>query len=122
MKILIVEDDRNYRALLYEFLHALDHDVLAVSDALHAVSLLNDDDNGVDVVLMDLRMPRLGGDEVMETFANWSRCKSYFIVMSGVMEVAKYASHPRVVGVLHKPFKLAELGALLKKAEPLLKG
>ena len=56
MKILIVEDDRSYRAMLYEFLHSEGHEVLAVSDALHAVALLNEQSHGVDLVLLDLVM------------------------------------------------------------------
>ncbi len=83
MKVLIVEDDRSYRAMLYEFLHSEEHEVLAVSDALHAVALLSEHDHGIDVVLLDLKMPRLGGCTLLETFANWPRAHTRFIVMSG---------------------------------------
>ena len=59
MKILIVEDSRDYRAMLYEFLHSQGADVMAVSDALHAVALLNQKDSDIELALLDLRMPRL---------------------------------------------------------------
>jgi two-component system cell cycle sensor histidine kinase/response regulator CckA len=115
MKILIVEDDRSYRALLYEFLHTEGHEVLAVSDALHAVALLNEQSHGVDLVLLDLKMPRLGGITLMETFANWPGARPRFIVMSGEPEFSLFQTHPLVVACLHKPFSFQELQQQVEK-------
>lgn len=115
MKVLIVEDDRSYRAMLYEFLHSEGHEVLAVSDALHAVALLTEHDHGIDVVLLDLKMPRLGGCTLLETFANWPRAQTKFIVMSGEPEYALYTEHPLAVACLHKPFSFAQLKAQIEK-------
>jgi len=115
MKILIVEDDRNYRAMLYEFLHSEGHEVLAVSDALHGVALLNEHTHGIDLVLLDLKMPRLGGGTLMETFAHWSRCNTSFIVMSGEPEYVLFQQHPQVVACLHKPFPFSALQKEIEK-------
>lgn len=120
MNLLIVEDDRDYRALLYQTLHGLGHDVLAVSDAVYAVALLRESENSIQVVLLDLKMPRLGGNELMQTFAGWTDCKAYFIVMSGHFDPERYKDHPRVVGCLHKPFPKDELVKLLKEAQQRL--
>lgn len=116
MKILIVEDDRNYRAMLYEFMHSGGHEVLAVSDALHGVALLNDPTHGIDLVLLDLRMPRMGGGTLMETFANWPRMQTKFIVMSGEAEFSTYRTHPHVVACLRKPFSFAQLQDQIDRA------
>jgi len=105
MKILIVEDDRNYRFVLYELLHLQGHDVLVVSDALHAIALLDERDNAIDLVLLDLRMPRLSGDQVMETFAHWGECRARFIVMSGHLDSSRFKDHPKVIGCLQKPIE-----------------
>jgi two-component system OmpR family response regulator len=117
MKILIVEDDSNYRAMLFEHLNSQGHDVLAVSDALHAVALLNEKDSGIEIALMDLNMPRLSGEVMMKTFAKWVRCRTRFIVMSGEAAVSEYENHPSVVGCLDKPFSLEALSDLMKAAE-----
>ncbi|MBC8010463.1 MAG: response regulator transcription factor [Burkholderiales bacterium] len=114
MKILIVEDDRSYRALLFEFLTTGGHDVLAVSDALHAVALLSEQGHGVDLVLLDLKMPRMSGDELMNSFAHWSTCTTRFFIVSGGDNIGDYAGHPRLAGSLRKPFALTELDAALK--------
>ncbi len=105
MKILIVEDDRNYRFVLYELLHLQGHDVLVVSDALHAIALLDERDNAIELVLLDLRMPRLNGDQVMETFAHWGECRARFIIMSGHVDTSRFKDHPKVVGCLQKPIE-----------------
>jgi DNA-binding NtrC family response regulator len=117
MKILIVEDDTSYRAMLFEHLSSLGHDVLAVSDAQHAVALLNERDNGIEIALMDLNMPRLSGEIMMKTFAKWVRCQTRFIIMSGELAVAEYENHPAVIGCLDKPFSLDALTDLVKTAE-----
>lgn len=113
MKILIVEDDRAYRALLFEFLTNCGHDVLAVSDALHAVALLSEQGHAVELVLLDLKMPRMSGDELMNSFAHWSTCTTRFFIVSGGDNIADYAGHPRLAGSLRKPFALTELDAAI---------
>ena len=125
MKILIVEDDRNNRALLFEFLNARGHDVLAVSDALHAVALLGDHSHEIALVLLDLKMPRLSGDELLDSFAYWSTCTTRFLIVSGGDNLDQYKNHPKLAGILHKPFALSELEAAVnleaerqKKASP----
>lgn len=116
MKILICDDDPNYRAMLYEHLHSQGHDMLAVSDAMHAVALLNDPNHDIEVVVLDLAMPRLGGDELIQTFAHWENCSVYFAVISGAFDPEVYHDHPKVVGCLHKPFQLQALNALIEEA------
>lgn len=116
MKILICDDDSNYRAMLYEHLHGQGHDMLAVSDALHAVALLNESTHDIDVVVLDLAMPRLGGDELIQTFAHWENCSVYFVVISGAFDPDVYRDHPKVVGCLQKPFHLQALNELVAEA------
>lgn len=116
MKILICDDDTNYRAMLYEHLHSQGHDVLAVSDALHAVALLNQPSHDIEAVVLDLAMPRLGGDELIQTFAHWESCSVHFVVISGAFDPEVYRDHPKVVGCLHKPFQLHALDGLVAEA------
>jgi len=116
MKILICDDDPNYRAMLFEHLHGKGHDMLAVSDAMHAVALLNQASHDIEVVVLDLAMPRLGGDELIQTFAHWRHCSVHFVVISGAFDPEVYRDHPKVVGCLHKPFQLQALDAFIDEA------
>jgi DNA-binding NtrC family response regulator len=122
MKILIVEDDRDYRALLYEHLHGMGHDIMAVSDALHAVALLDENNNGIDLVMLDLNMPRLGGHEIMATYATWSKCRAQFIIMSGCFDPERYKDHPKVIGCLQKPITNEALREMIGKAQQFIAG
>lgn len=108
MKILIVEDDRDYRALLFEYLSQLGHDVLAVSDAIHAVALLNETDHKIDLVTLDMTMPRLSGETFMKSFAHWTACRTRFLIASANC-TSDYHDHPKVAGFLQKPFGLEKL-------------
>lgn len=113
MKILIVEDDRTYRAILFEFLTNRGHDVLAVSDALHAVALLGDHAHEIGLVLLDLKMPRLSGDQLLNSFAYWTTCTTRFLIVSGGDNLEQYKDHPKLVGILHKPFALNDLATII---------
>ena len=115
MKILLVEDDRDYRAMLFKLLHAWGHDMLAVSDALHAIALLDEDNNGIDLVILDLNLPRLGGEEVMKTYAHWTKCRARFIVISGLPIPEHYVDHPKVLGCLDKPVSTEALKRALEQ-------
>ncbi len=114
MKILITDDDRDYRAILYSFLHSKGHDVLAVSDALHAVALLADHSHDFDLVLLDLNMPRLSGEDLLHSYAHWRNCQTRFVVLSGRENLDEFAGHPRVAAILQKPFALSKLESILQ--------
>jgi DNA-binding response OmpR family regulator len=115
MKILICDDDRDFRAMLYFHLHKSGHEVLSVSDAVHAVALLGDPDHAIELVILDLTMPRLSGVEIMETFSRWSMCKTNFIVVSGDLDPKRFENHDHVIGCLAKPFSLQALDGLIGK-------
>lgn len=115
MKILICDDERDFRAMLYFHLHKRGHEVMAVADAVNVVALLGDPDHGIDLVIMDLTMPRLSGVDVLESFASWNTCKTNFIIVSGNVDVSSFTHHPHVVCCLAKPFSLDTLDAAIDK-------
>lgn len=59
MKILIVEDDRNFARVLSDSLHENGFDVDVAPDGVEAV--LKCIDNKYDFVLLDIKMPKLDG-------------------------------------------------------------
>lgn len=115
MKILICDDERDFRAMIYFHLHKKGHEVMAVADAVNVVALLGDPEHNIDIVILDLTMPRLSGVDVMESFASWESCKTNFIIVSGNIDVNSFSHHPHVVGCLAKPFGLSELDAMIEK-------
>ena len=58
-RILVADDEPGQRELLAGFLRNQGHEVLGAADGVEAVELLRQ--GGIDLVLLDQRMPRLGG-------------------------------------------------------------
>ena len=115
MKILIVDDDPAIRLLLFT-VFGDDHEVSVLCDGHNAVSVLSDPNHQFDVVLLDLKMPRLSGEMVLEFLSGWQNIKTKFIIVSGFSEEAEHLQYSNLVGVLPKPFNIRELVKLVESA------
>jgi DNA-binding response OmpR family regulator len=62
-KVLIVEDDREIRALLAEHLRDNGYEVVELADGMHADKCIRED--GIELVLLDLMLPFKSGDQVL---------------------------------------------------------
>jgi two-component system, OmpR family, response regulator len=68
LNILLAEDDRNFGLILKGELEEENHRVDLVANGVEAV--LNFLSNAYDFVLLDLRMPRLGGTDALRIIKN----------------------------------------------------
>ncbi|QJA06917.1 sigma-54-dependent Fis family transcriptional regulator [Thermosulfurimonas marina] len=113
--ILLVDDDRSFREFLTLFLKKEGYQVLSAGDGLEALKILETE--APDLILLDLRMPHLGGLD----FLGRIRKKGLEIP---VIVITAYASLDSAVRAkkegafdyLPKPFKLEELRQKLKAA------
>lgn len=115
MKILIVDDDPAIRLLLFT-VFGDDHEVSVLCDGHNAVSVLSDPNHQFDVVLLDLKMPRLSGEMVLEFLSGWQNIKTKFIIVSGFSEEAEHLQYSNLVATLPKPFNIRELVKLVESA------
>ena len=115
MKILIVDDDPAIRLLLFT-VFGDDHEVSVLCDGHNAVSVLSDPNHQFDVVLLDLKMPRLSGEMVLEFLSGWQNIKTKFIIVSGFSEEAENLQYSNLIGTLPKPFNIRELVKLVENA------
>ena len=113
MKILIVDDDPAIRLLLFT-VFGDDHEVSVLCDGHNAVSVLSDPNHQFDVVLLDLKMPRLSGEMVLEFLSGWQNIKTKFIIVSGFSEEAEHLQYSNLVATLPKPFNIKELVTLVE--------
>ncbi|WP_299443421.1 SpoIIE family protein phosphatase [uncultured Rhodospira sp.] len=65
IRALVVDDNRRSRDMLAGLLKALDYDIALASDGDEAWDLLEREGDSFDVVLLDRRMPRMDGMEVL---------------------------------------------------------
>ncbi|MCG8683314.1 MAG: response regulator [Desulfobacterales bacterium] len=62
-KILLVEDNKINRRVAVKMLESLGHDVLIAENGKQAVELIQTNPNAFDVILMDIQMPVMGGED-----------------------------------------------------------
>ena len=104
--VLIVEDDENIRDFLREVLE--DYVISMASDGDEAIEKIKD--NKFDLVITDLRMPTVPGEEVVRFIHNHQPATKV-IVISGYS--SRYAVNQSVSNgasaFLSKPFSIKEL-------------
>lgn len=115
-RALVVDDDEPIRALLVNLVEHLDFVVDSARDGAEAIARLDDD--GYDVVLLDLMMPRVDGWAVLDhmSLADPDSLR-HTIVASAVPlgEIAK-RMHAGVFTVHPKPFDITQLIADIRAA------
>jgi chemotaxis family two-component system sensor histidine kinase/response regulator PixL len=110
--ILVVEDDPDVREITADVLREAGGTVIEAADGADALTKL-DELQGRCLILLDLVMPRMDGLEFLERLQAHPRAPDFsVVVMTARLDLA---SVPGVLGVLRKPFDVAELVALLNK-------
>ena len=108
--VLLVEDDEAIRHMLASFLHMHGYHVLVASDGQQAEKLAAT--WPIDLVLSDMRMPRMGGRELAAKLSQ-TLPKAKLILMSGHPEDPEIC--PEGVRFLQKPFSTHTLSGLLRE-------
>ena len=100
--------------LLIDYFEAQGIEVAAADGAEEALELLNSG-SPPDVILMDLRMPKVSGEELLEQLrANLVWAGIPVAVMSGDSSRLAFTGRPEVP-TLAKPFSIDELVAVLSQ-------
>ena len=86
IEILIVDDNADYLHLLEEALRSSGYDVLIAQDGVEGCEMLTSSE--IDLIISDIRMPRLDGIKLHSFAREMSRHKkTKFIFLSGFKEV-----------------------------------
>ena len=115
-RVLVVDDEENLRLVLRTLLRRHGYEVEAVPTGEDALALV--DSFGPDVVLTDVRMPKMGGLDLLATLKAKGN-EATVIVMSayGNMDLAIEAIKAGAYDYVQKPFKPDEIVLALRKAE-----
>ncbi len=115
-RVLIVDDDEGVRTLSSRILEVLGFDVASCADGAQALDFFAKHHRDVALVLLDLTMPRLGGEGVFERMREIDDSVPVVIV-SGYVQSPK--AHRLVehgaCGVLWKPFHIDDLARTVKQ-------
>ena len=112
--VMVVDDEERIRSLITRSLASEGHQVVSFGDGIGALDRLAKGD--VDLVLLDLMMPRCNGLTVLSTLRQ-RRDETPVIVLSGVTDIATrvQALDRGALDVIAKPFSLVELLARTRR-------
>lgn len=112
-RILVVEDDTEVAMLLQSVLANYQYDVEMADD----LSVLQASREHLpDLILLDLYMPSVSGDEAAQRLQALPETADIPIVlMSGASDIARRAAQLGAAGYLRKPFDLDDLLAIVER-------
>ena len=115
--VLVADDEATVRDFARGALERYGYRVLTARDGGEAIRIFEENAEEVGLVLLDLTMPVMGGDDVIGVLKS-GRDDLSVIVMSGYneAEVEKKFAGKGVSGFLQKPFTAGRLAEEVKKA------
>ena len=113
LKLLIIDDNEEMLAALYNFFRKKNYDVVATPNSLHALKLIEAEKQGFDMVITDLVMPNISGVGIISIIKKKDPG-------TPVIAITGWGEHPEALAteaqadlVLEKPFRLPELDKLI---------
>ena len=117
-RILVADDDRDFRDALGRALEKDGFEVLMAEGGREAIALLRDSNTRPDLMLLDLFMPAVDGWDVLQCVARDPALQSIPIVVMTSLRKDDLTEPPGAF--LRKPFTIAEVLASIH--EQLAKG
>jgi DNA-binding NtrC family response regulator len=115
IRILVAEDENNLRLVIQRELERMGYEVQAVSDGEEALKRMEEDT--FDILLCDIKMPRLDGLEVLRRMKERSNPPEVLMVTGhATVETAIEAMKLGAYDYLSKPYRFTELDALVQQA------
>jgi two-component system, cell cycle sensor histidine kinase and response regulator CckA len=113
--ILVVEDEEGVRTVALRMVERCGYAAVPAADGLEAVNLVRQNPVRFDCVLLDLTMPRMGGEEALREIRHIAPHLPV-LVCSGypAQELTERFSGQAVTGFVQKPYRLAEVRARLQ--------
>jgi len=118
-RILIVDDESDFRVMLGKVLSMEGHQVLFAGNGWEALLVLDGD--GVDLCIVDLMMPGMDGPTLLKILRDAARHKALPVIVVSVLDKGEMTSRLgelKVEGMLRKDQKLIE--DLLERIEAVL--
>ena len=112
--VLVAEDTPDLQDLLMEVLISEGYSVIAAVDGVETLEALRH--HRVDVLVLDLMMPRLTGWDVLRRLPEVASAPPRVIVMSAAHDLRGVQHDALVEATVRKPFDLEHLLTLVSKA------
>ena len=117
-KILIIDDDKDFSASLVQMLEVEGYNVVAYNDPFAALRTISTDFDGV--ILLDLRMPRASGEDLLERLLEIDDKLPVIIITGhGDIPMAVRALKQGAYGFFAKPLQIEEFMHDVQRAQTL---
>ncbi len=114
--ILVVDDEEVILGVLDEWLTLLGYQVITANGAVAALEIFRGRPNGIDLVILDMIMPGMGGGEVLDRLKALN--PDVAVILSSGYSVEGEASRIMDRGVrafIQKPFQMKEFSRLIRE-------
>jgi two-component system, NtrC family, response regulator AtoC len=112
--ILVCDDEELIRWSLREYLEAEGYTVVEAADGVECLERVASD--APDLLVLDLKMPRMGGMQVLQQLAAEERDLPVIVITAhGAVELALQATRLGAGAYLSKPFDLREVGLAVRQ-------
>ena len=114
-RVLVIDDEASFCRFMARLITSLGYEVTTTCQARCAYL---DELKEPDIIFIDMMMPEMDGNEVLEVLAD-HKIKSAIVLMSGAdnslakAETFTKKARLRLIGVLHKPFRLTDVQSIL---------
>ncbi|MFP4306145.1 MAG: PAS domain S-box protein [Desulfococcaceae bacterium] len=115
--ILLVDDEETIRALGRQMLERIGFEVITARDGADALMIYENLSDRIDLVLLDLTMPKMDGEEAMDALLRFDP-NVRIVLSSGYSEheISSRFSGRGLAGFLQKPYTLSRLRERLGQA------
>ncbi|MBI3450627.1 MAG: PAS domain S-box protein [Acidobacteria bacterium] len=115
--VLVVDDEEPVRSVATAYLKHLGYEVLTAANGEEAVDVFQERGGAIDLVLMDLVMPKMGGPECFRILKGMD--SSVRVVLStgyGFSVAAQQMIDEGMVGLVQKPYEMRKLSEIVARA------
>lgn len=117
--LLVVEDEEKLLRTLSDFLALQGYEVLQASDGQKALEVFYNHMNQIDLVLLDIMLPQIGGNEVLREIRKKSQVPVIMLTANSSVEGQLYSFSKGADDYIVKPYTLsiikAHVEAVLKR-------
>ncbi len=117
--ILVVDDEQRMRTLIKDFLVKKDYEVIEAKDGEQALEIFEEKADAIDLILLDVMMPKLDGWSVLRQIRQTSKVPIIMLTARGEEQDELFGFELGVDEYITKPFSpkilVARVEAILKR-------
>ena len=119
IKILVVDDESRMRKLIKDFLMQKGYSILEAGDGEEALKVFEENENKINLILLDVMMPKLDGWSVLRQIRQSSKVPIIMLTARGEEQDELFGFELGVDEYISKPFSpkilVARVEAILKR-------